>query len=120
MRLLSTSPTLSEITSAAREPDAISHTQRGLVFEARRRIEKPRHLLRTEHDRQLLRLVDERRVLDDVGAPECNPEEEPQRSNGVIEDGDVRAIRRQMQLKASDVLEARRIRRSAEECSKVP
>jgi hypothetical protein len=64
--------------------------------------------------------VDERRVLDDVGAPECNPEEEPQRSNGVIEDGDVRAIRRQMQLKASDVLEARRIRRSAEERGKIP
>src|SRR6266566_999528 len=99
---------------------AISHTQRGLVFEARRRIQQPRHLLRAEHDRQFAGLVDERRVLDDVGAPERDPEEEPQRGHGVIENRNMRAVRRQMQLKASDVLEARRIRRSAEECSKVP
>jgi hypothetical protein len=46
--------------------------------------------------------VDERRVLDDVGAPERDPEEEPQRSHGVIDNGDVRAVRRQMQLKASE------------------
>ena len=37
----------------------------------------------------------------------------------VIENGDVRAARRQMQLKASHVLEARRVGRSAEERSKV-
>jgi hypothetical protein len=59
--------------------------------------------------------MNECRVLDDVGAPERNPEKEPQRSHGVIENRDVRAARRQMQLKASDVLEARRIGRSAEE-----
>ena len=44
---------------------------------------------------------------------------EPQRSHGVIENGDVRAVRRQMQLKAPDVLETRRVGRSAEECSKL-
>src|ERR1700694_789006 len=65
------------------------------------------------------KLVDERRVLDDVGAPERDPEEEPQCSHGVIENGDVRAVRCQMQLKASDVLEARRVGRSAEERSKI-
>ena len=37
----------------------------------------------------------------------------------VIENGDVRAVRCQMQLKAPDVLEARRAGRSAEECSKI-
>src|ERR1700738_1111941 len=86
----------------------------------RRRIQQPRHLLRAEHDRQFAGLVDGRRVLDDVGAPERDPKEEPQRGHGVIENRNMRAVRRQMQLKASDVLEARRIRRSAEECSKVP
>ena len=107
---------LSEMTSDARSPAPPAFAGAGsgdaecrLVLEARRRIEKPSHLLRTEHDRQLLRLVDKRGVLDDVGAPECNPEEEPQRSQSVIEDGDVRAVHRQMQLKASDVLEARRV-----------
>ena len=89
-------------------------------IEERRRIQQPRHLLRAEHDRQFAGRVDERRVLDDVGAPERDPEEEPQRGHGVIENRNMRAVRRQMQLKASDVLEARRIRRSAEECSKVP
>ena len=38
----------------------------------------------------------------------------------LIDNGDVRAVRRQMQLKASDVLEARRVGRSAEERSKIP
>ena len=59
-------------------------------------------------------------MLDDVGAPERDLEEEPQRGHGVIENRDVRAVRRQMQLKAPDVLEARRVGRSAEECSKIP
>jgi hypothetical protein len=40
-------------------------------------------------------------------------------SHGVIENGDVRAARRQMQLKASDVLEARRVGRSAEKRRKI-
>jgi hypothetical protein len=64
--------------------------------------------------------VDERRVLDDVGAPERDPEEKPKRSHGVIENGNVCAVRRQMQLKAPDVVEARRVGRSAEERSKIP
>jgi hypothetical protein len=63
--------------------------------------------------------VEERRVLDDVGAPERDPEEEPQRSHVVIDNGDVPAVRRQMQLKASDVLEARCVGRSAEKRSKI-
>jgi hypothetical protein len=58
-------------------------------------------------------------MLNDVGAPQRDPEEEPQRSHGVIENGDMRAAGRQMQLKASDVLEARRVGRTAEECSKI-
>ena len=86
---------------------------------ARRGIQQPRHLLRTEHDRQLAGLVEERGVLDDVGAPERDPEEEPQCRHGVIENRDMRAVRRQMQLKASDVLEARGVGRSAEERCKI-
>jgi hypothetical protein len=58
-------------------------------------------------------------VVDDVGAPERDPEKEPQRSHGVIENGDVRTARRQMQLKTPDILEARRVGRSAEERSKI-
>jgi hypothetical protein len=42
--------------------------------------------------------VDKRRVLDDVGAPERDREEEPQRSHGVIENRYMSAARRQMQL----------------------
>jgi len=63
--------------------------------------------------------VEERRVLDNVGAPERDPEEEAQRSHGAIENRYMRAARRQKQLKASDVLEARRVGRSAEERSKI-
>src|SRR6267378_4036245 len=98
---------------------AVGHAQCRLVLEPRRGIEQPRHFLQTEHDRQLAGLMNECRVLDDVRAPERNPEEEPQRSHGVIENRYMRAVRRQMQLKASDVLEARRVGRSPEERSEV-
>ena len=97
----------------------ISHAQRGLVFEPWCCIQQARHFLRAEHDRQLAGFMNECRVLDDVGAPERNPEEEPQRSHRVIENRYTRAVRRQMQLKASDVLEARRVGRSPEERSEV-
>jgi hypothetical protein len=63
--------------------------------------------------------VEERRVLDDVGSLERDPGEEPQRRHGVIENRDMRAVRRQMQLKAPYVLEARRVGRPAEERSKI-
>jgi len=99
---------------------SVGHAQRCLVLEPRRGIEQPRHFLRAENDQQLAGLVEERRVLDDVGAPERDPEEEPQRGHSVIEHRDVRAVRRQMQLKAPNVLEVRRVGRSAEECRKVP
>src|SRR3982074_2886086 len=97
----------------------VGHAQRRLVLEPWRAIQHPRHLLRIEDDRQLARLVEERRVLDDVGSLERDPEEEPQRSHGVIENRDMRAACRQMQLKAPDVLEACRVGRSAEERSKI-
>jgi Histidine kinase-, DNA gyrase B-, and HSP90-like ATPase len=57
----------------------IGHTQGHLVFEPRRRIEKPRHLLRTEDHRKLAGLVDELGVVHDVGAPERDLEKVPQR-----------------------------------------
>ena len=67
----------------------------------------PADFFSTEHDRQLLRLVDKRGVLDDVGSLERDPEKEPQRSHGVIENRYIRALRHKMQLKAPHVLEAR-------------
>src|SRR5439155_25312375 len=93
----------------------ISHAQRGLVFEPWRCIQEARDLLRAEHDRQLAGLGDERRVLDDIGSLERDPEEETQCSNGVIEYRYMRAVRRSMQLKAPYVLKARCVWRSAEE-----
>jgi hypothetical protein len=63
--------------------------------------------------------MDERRVLDDGVSPKRDPEEEPQRRHRVIEDGRVRAVLGKMQLKASHVLQARCVGRSAEERSEV-
>ena len=73
---------------------------------------------RAQDDRQPARLVDERGVLDNVGALERDPEEEPQRGHGVIENRNLRVVLRRKQLKASDLFEASGIWRSAEECSK--
>src|SRR5262245_31429457 len=53
-------------------------------------------------------------VLDDLVAPQRDPEQEPQRRDGLIDGRNANAARRQMQLVASHVLETRRIRRSPE------
>jgi hypothetical protein len=49
----------------------------------------------------------ERRVLDDLGSLEREPEKEPQRRHGLIANWRAGAARGQLQLKAPDVLEAR-------------
>src|SRR4051794_21640150 len=53
-------------------------------------------------------------MLDDLMVPERDPEEEPERRDGLIECRHANAARRQMQLVAADVLETRRIRGSSE------
>src|SRR5262245_3067186 len=76
-----------ESCAAAREGNSEALTgeragqplSRESTLEPRRSIEQPCHLLWTEHHRQLARLTDERRVLDDIVPLKRNPEEEPQR-----------------------------------------
>src|SRR5919198_2275221 len=58
-------------------------------------------------------------VLDNLVAPERDPKEEPQRRDGLVDGRHANAARRQMQLVAAHVLEARRIRRSPEKRSEV-
>ena len=70
MRLLSMSETLSEIASG------------------------------TQHHRQLARLMEEPRVLDDGISLERDPEEEAQRGHRVIEDWFLGAVLGQMQIVA--------------------
>src|SRR6266852_3796764 len=55
----------------------VSHTQRRLVLEPRRRIEQAYHFLRAEHHRQLARFTDECRAFREVGSTERDFEEEP-------------------------------------------
>jgi hypothetical protein len=64
---------------------AVSHAQRRLVLESGCGIEQPRHFLRAEHHRKLARFVNEMRVLDDVVAPERDPEKETQRRYGLVD-----------------------------------
>jgi hypothetical protein len=100
---------------AGAQAGSIGHAQRRFVFKPRRRVEEPRNFFRAEYDRQPARLANELRVLDDRCLLERDPEKEPQRRYRVIENGRMRAALRQMQLKTPDVLEARRVGRSAEE-----
>src|SRR5882672_8977540 len=64
---------------------AVGHAQRRLVLEPGCGIEQPRHFLRAEHHRQLARLVNEMRVLDDIVAPESDPEKETQRRYRLVD-----------------------------------
>ena len=88
---------------------AVGYAQRRLVLQPRRGIEQPRHFLGAQHHRQLAGLVDERGVLDDIVAPERDPEKETQRRYGLVDGRYTNAARRQVQLVAAHVLEARRI-----------
>jgi hypothetical protein len=48
-------------------------------------------------------------MLDNGVSLERHPEKEPQRSHGVIDRGRIRAVLGKMQLKAPDILKARRV-----------
>jgi len=85
------------------------NAQRGLVFEPRRRTEQSRDLFRAEHQWQLARLTNKVRVLDDGVSLERHPEKEPQRRHGVIDRRRIHPILGKMQLKAPDILKARRV-----------
>src|SRR6266496_3934668 len=86
-------------TEAVAQARAIGHAQRRLVLEPRRSIEQPRHLLLAQHNRQLARLMNEMRVLDDGISLERDPEKEPQCRNVPIDGGCADAARHHMQLK---------------------
>src|ERR1700704_7211075 len=58
-------------------------------------------------------------VLDDLVAPQRDSEKEPQGRDGLIDGRHTNATRRQMQLIAAHVLEARRIGRSPEKRGEV-
>src|SRR5271155_4043257 len=87
----------------------IGHTQGRLVFEPGRRIEEARYFFGAKDDRQLAGLVDKLGVVHDVGAPERDPEKEPQYRDALVERRYAGAARRQMQLVAPHILEARRV-----------
>jgi hypothetical protein len=74
-----------------------------------RSIEQPRHFVRAENHRQLARLVNDMRVLDDLVAPERDLKKEAQCRDGLVEGRRTPAARSQMQQVAAHVLEARRI-----------
>src|SRR5207245_1498078 len=99
MRLLSMSQDLERDDFGGAQARAIGHAQRRLVLEPRCSIEQPRHLLLAQHNRQLARLMNEMRVLDDGISLERDPEKEPQCRNVPIDGGCAAAARHHMQLK---------------------
>ena len=57
---------------------AVGYAERRLVLQSRGSIEQLHHFLGAEHHRQLARLVNGMRMLDDLGAPERDFKKEPQ------------------------------------------
>jgi hypothetical protein len=119
MRALSMSQSLSEMTLGGAQARPIGHAQRRLVLEAWRRLQQARNLLRAQHGRQPPGLPHEGQVDHDVGLAQRHHEQEPQRRQAVIDGWHARAARHQMQLIATHVLEARRVRRRAEKGAEV-
>src|SRR6266704_4862606 len=95
----------------------VGDTQRRLVLEARRRLQKAHNLLGAQDHRYLARLVHERQALRDVGSIERHIEEEPQRRHGAVDLWRARTARCQMQLEAADILPARSAGRASKKRS---
>ena len=69
------------------QASAISHAERRLVLEPRRRLQETRDLLRAQNDGKLVGLADERQMARDIGPAERHTEEKPQPGNGVVHAG---------------------------------
>ena len=99
---------------------AVGDAQRRLVLEPGAASSSRAHLLGAQHHRQLARLVDERRCARrSRAASSVTLKKNRSADDGLIEGRDADAARRQMQLKAAQVLEARRVGRAAEERGEV-
>ena len=96
------------------EPGGIGGHQRSAMLQARRRREKPDHLLGAQDHRQLPALARVGNALDHYGATERNAVEEAQRANGDIETGPRDAARREMDLVGADFREPQPVGRPVE------
>ncbi len=96
------------------QPGGISGGQRSPGLQARHRFEKTHHLIGAQHDRQLARLAGVRDAFRDLGLPEGDAVEEPQRANRLIERRPGDAVRHQMDLKGTHIFEVQPLRRAAE------
>jgi hypothetical protein len=86
------------------QSSAVGRAQRGPVLRTRRRFEQPRHLLDTQHQRQLARLADERETAGEIGPVERHGEEEAQRRDRAVDAWRLEARLRLVHLEAAQVL----------------
>jgi hypothetical protein len=63
--------------------------------------------------------MDELGMVQDVDAPKCDPEKEPQRRDALVEGRNARATCRQMKLIAAHVFKTRGVGRAAEKSGEV-
>jgi hypothetical protein len=97
------------------QPRTIGDAERGLVLDARGGLQKTRHLLGAQHDRNLPWLRDERQVLDGVGPIQRHGEKEAQCRDREVDRRRAHAALGQVQLEKPQILRCRRVGRSAKE-----
>ena len=93
----------------------IGGAERGLVLDAGGGLQKTRHLLAAQHDRNLPRLRDKRQVLDGVGPIERHREKEAQRRDREVDARRAHPVLGQVQLEKPQIFGCRRVGRSAKE-----
>ena len=101
-------PTINQTVSTLRFFFRVT-LKRHEIIEHTHVVHEPRKLPVVLSPEEVARLVNEMCVLDDIVAPERDPEKEPQGRYGLIERRHANTARRQMKLVAAHVLEARRI-----------
>ena len=105
---------------AAAQPGAVGDAQGGLVLETRAgcRLEQPGDLIGSEHLRQLPRIVRPGQLMGEVGAAECDGEEETQRRGLCVHLRGLRALFDLRKLETAQVVAGRGVGRAAKKARK--
>src|SRR6516164_7397366 len=102
---------------AGAQPAAIAETEQKASLEAAGDGQQALRLIRTHHQRNLLRLAEVIDLGRKVQSPQCHAEQEPQPGHDAVAVADARARLGQVQLEAADVLKCGRVWRALEKRS---
>ena len=101
------------------QPGRIGRGQRGARLQARHRFEEAHDFIGAQHHRQLLRLTRRRDPLRQIRLPERYPVQEAKSADGLVQRRPRYPASNEMNLKGTDVLQTKLVRRAAKEAAEL-